>query len=158
MARDDQEALIRLPLLPALLDDEPDSAREARPSARAQARRFRESVRRDLQDLLNTRQRCLGWPKELTELDRSVLDYGVPDLTGANLSSPEKRNAFLAGLGDAIRRHDARFRTITVTSLDNSDPHDRTLRFRIEATLRVETGHETAVFDFQLEPVTRHFA
>ena len=115
-----------------------------------------ESVRIDLQNLLNTRQRCYSWPKELQELDRSVLDYGIPDLTGANLASAGRRNAFLEQIASIIRRHDARFQAVKVQPLDGKDPSDRTLRFRVEAVLRVETEAETAIFDFQIEPVTRH--
>jgi type VI secretion system protein ImpF len=151
----DEEQPLRAPLLPALLDDDPDSTSDPRSSFRAQVQRLKESVRRDLQDLLNTRQRCRSWPRELGELERSVLDYGVVDVTGANLASADRRSAFLAQLAAAIQRHDARFQSVVVSPLDNSDPQDRTLRFRIEAVLRVETGAETAVFDFQLEPVSR---
>ena len=63
-----------------------------------------------------------------------------------------------AGLAAAIRKHDPRFQSVAIVPLDNTDPQDRTLRFRIEATLRVETGPETAVFSFQMEPVSRRFA
>lgn len=154
---DDDDLNIRLPLLAALIDDDPDTTTESRQSFRTQARQIKETVRRDLQDLLNTRQRALSWPKELTELDRSVLDYGIVDVTGANLASNERRNAFLAQIAAAIRKHDPRFQSVVITPTDNSDPQDRTLRFRIEATLRVETGPETAIFNFQLEPVSRRF-
>jgi len=157
MPRDDKQVTIRPALLSSLLDDEPDSTSEPRLGFKAQARRHKESVRQDLQDLLNTRQRCLSIPKSFTHLARSVLDYGIPDVTGANLSTPDRRAAFLDELAKVIRQHDARFQSVKILSLDNTDPHDRTLRFRIEATLRVETGRETAVFDFQLEPVSRHF-
>ncbi|MCC6785178.1 MAG: type VI secretion system baseplate subunit TssE [Planctomycetes bacterium] len=154
---DDDDLNIRLPLLAALIDDDPDTTTESRQSFRTQARQIKETVRRDLQDLLNTRQRALSWPKEFTELDRSVLDYGIVDVTGANLASNERRNAFLAQIAAAIRKHDPRFQSVVITPTDNSDPQDRTLRFRIEATLRVETGPETAIFNFQLEPVSRRF-
>jgi type VI secretion system protein ImpF len=154
---DDDDLNIRLPLLAALIDDDPDTTTESRQSFRTQARQIKETVRRDLQDLLNTRQRALSWSKELAELDRSVLDYGIVDVTGANLASNERRNAFLAQIAAAIRKHDPRFQSVVITPTDNSDPQDRTLRFRIEATLRVETGPETAIFNFQLEPVSRRF-
>lgn len=151
----EREIALRQPLLSALTDDDPESLLELKPSPKQQAKALRESVRLDLQNLLNTRQRCLSWPKEFSELDRSVLDYGIPDLTGANLSTASRRNAFLQQLAGVIQRHDARFHTVKIEPLDNADPHDRTLRFRIEATLRVETETETAIFDFQMEPVSR---
>lgn len=153
MARRPHQELVRLPLLDALFEGE--GADRDTPGSRM--RRLKDSVRRDLQDLLNTRERCLGWPAELRELERSVLAYGVPDLTAANLASQERRNAFLQELAAIIRRQDPRFQRVHVQSLENTDPFDRTLRFRIEATLKVETGAETAVFDFHLEPISRRF-
>ena len=145
-----------MPLLYSLLDEDPDRQQDSPPSPRTQARRLRDSIREDLQDLLNTRRRCLSWPGELSELQKSVLDYGIDDLTGANLTSKAKRDAFLEELGRVIRRNDKRFLSVQVQSLENADPYDRTLRFRIEAKLKVETGSNHAIFDFQLEPVTRH--
>ncbi|MFO1052655.1 MAG: type VI secretion system baseplate subunit TssE [Planctomycetota bacterium] len=155
MSRDD-EPEIRLPLLLALTDDDPDSQVESRGQMRARLRQFRESVRQDLQDLLNTRNRCISWPREYEQLERSVFDYGIADVTGINLASPERRAQFLGEIAQVIRRHDARFEEVHVVPLDSQDPLDRTLRFRIEATVRVEAGRDTATFDFQLEPVSRH--
>ena len=157
MPPSDRNESIRTPLLQALMDDDPESTSDPRLSPKAQAKRIRESVRDDIQQLLNTRERCVSWPKELSELRRSVLAYGVPDVTGANLASTEKRATFLEGLADALRRQEPRLQRLKLSSLENSDPLDRTLRFRLEAAVRVEAGPEAAVFDFQLEPVTQHF-
>ncbi len=44
---------------------------------------LRQSVRRDVEKLLNTRWRCLHWPPDLTELDDSLVNYGIPDFSGA---------------------------------------------------------------------------
>ncbi|MBL8896675.1 MAG: type VI secretion system baseplate subunit TssE [Planctomycetes bacterium] len=151
----ERELALRMPLLHALIDEEPEKSVELRPSSKQQLRELRESVRLDLQNLLNTRHRCRSWPKELLELERSVFDYGIPDLSGAHLTSAARRKVFLEQLGTTIRRHDARFQSVKVESLDNPDPQDRTLRFRVEAMMRVETESETAVFDFQIEPVSR---
>ena len=153
MAKGPSNNQARLSLIDALQKDEGTS----RESLQARLRRVKESVRRDLQDLLNTRQRCQGWSSGLEQLERSVFDYGVPDITGANLSSQDRRAAYLRDLEGVIRRHDPRFTSVKVESVESANPHDRVLRFRIEATLRVETGPEQAVFDFRLEPVSRHF-
>lgn len=157
MGQDDSESIRRLPLVYALTDDAPEESTEIMPNARTMSRRFRETVRQDLQDLLNTRERCISWRKELAQLSKSVFDYGVADVTGSNLASADQRQAFLDELGQTIRRNDPRFQSLSIHSLDNSDPYDRTLRFRIDARIAVDTGQDTAVFDFQLEPVSRHF-
>jgi len=157
MPRNDREPVARLPLIPMLFDNDPSSKTEVRPNAKTQLKRIKDAVRHDLEELLNTRQRALELPRELRELGRSVFDYGVPDVTGADLASPQKREAFLAGLATVISRHDPRLQNVRVHSLENADQLDRTLRFRIEATLQIEADREAAVFDFQLEPISRHF-
>lgn len=157
MPRHDLDTPIRLPLLDSLMDDDPESGADPPTSPRALHKRYRGSVRRDLQNLLNSRQRCRSWSKDLEELTRSTLDYGVPDVAGANFASQDRRNAFMESLAGVIRNNDPRFQSVKVVPLENTDPLDRTLRFRIEATIRVEAGPETTVFDFQLEPVSRHF-
>jgi type VI secretion system protein ImpF len=149
------------PLLPSLLDrlldDEPDVSREA-PRRRQQVlREMKESVRRDLQDLLNTRARCRPWPANLKELERSLLSYGLPDFIGANLSLARAREELPRLLETIIRQHEPRFKTVKVQLMDSAEPLDRTLRFRIDALLNVEPAPEPVIFDSVLRAVTGTF-
>jgi type VI secretion system protein ImpF len=149
------------PLLPSvldrLLDDEPDVSREA-PRRRQQVLlELKEAVRRDLQDLLNTRSRCRRWPDNLKELEQSLLNYGLPDLIGANVSLAKAREDLPRLLEATIRRQEPRFKAVKVQLLDSAEPLDRTLRFRIEALLNVEPAPEPVVFDSVLRAVTGTF-
>lgn len=150
-----------LPLQPSILDRlidlEPDISREA-PRSRAQTLRdLKASVRRDLEDLLNTRCRATGWPIELEELRASLVAYGIPDFTGMNLAPARQREAFRLMLEDAIRQFEPRFARVHVQLLDNSDLGDRSLRFRIDALLKVDPAPEPVAFDSSLEPATGTF-
>lgn len=153
----DGETPIRPSLMEALIDEDPDHSEDRPVTARERLRVLRERLREDLESLLNTRQRATSIPEDLRELSRSVFDYGVPDLSGADLASKELRDAFLDELARRIRAHDSRFHSVHVESLETDDPHDRTLRLRIEAVLRLESRREDVKFDFRLEPVSRHF-
>ena len=53
-------------------------------------RELRESVRRDLETLLNTRVPCVGKPKEWIASQSSIINYGIPDLSGLNLNSDDE--------------------------------------------------------------------
>lgn len=146
------------PVLPSvldrLLDEDPGTRREG-PKTRAQMlRALKQSVRRDLENLLNTRRRCKGWPPDLEELDRSLVDYGIPDITGASLSSAHSRQQFAEILQRVIRRYEPRFQSVKVQLLENADPLDRTLRFRIDAMLIAEPAPEPVVFDSAVQPTT----
>src|SRR5262245_7495839 len=86
------------PLIPSvldrLIDQEPDVRREA-PRGRNQVLRdLKQSVRRDLENLLNTRVRCVPTPPELNHLKRSLVNYGLPDLTGSSPAAPKDREEF----------------------------------------------------------------
>lgn len=146
------------PLIPSildrLLDDEPSVSREA-PKSRTQVLRdLKQSVRRDLESLLNTRRRCVACPPDFTELDKSLVAYGLPDIAGMDLSTPDSREEFRWQMEQTIRTFEPRFKTVTVTLLDKDSPVDRTLRFRIDGMLRVDPSPEPVAFDSSLEPAT----
>src|SRR5882724_12040684 len=127
------------PLIPSLVDRlidlDPTVSREPAPSRHQVLREMKLSVRRDLENLLNTRFRCLSPPDHLKELERSLINYGIPDLTASNMGSAQDREKLCAALQKIIARHEPRFKTVRVTLQDSSDVMDRTLRFRIDAML-----------------------
>jgi type VI secretion system protein ImpF len=149
------------PLVPSvldrLLDDEPGKRAEAPKSRNQILRELKQSVRRDLENLLNTRWRCVSWPPNLEELERSLVNYGIPDFTGANMAAPSERERLRRVIEQIVRRFEPRFKTVKVAVLGNADDQDRTLRFRIDALLYAEPAPEPVVFDSQLEPTTNDF-
>lgn len=150
------------PLLPSLLDrliDEDPGARVDPPrSAIQQLRQLKQSVRRDLEHLLNTRWRAGGWGPELTELETSIVNYGIPDFTGANLGSQGSREDFVRIIQETIRRCEPRLKRVKVELLDPDEREDRTMRFRIDAMLLADPDPEQVVFDSALEPASGTFS
>ena len=149
------------PLVPSvldrLLDENPESDRDPPKSHHQILRELKQSVRRDLEHLLNTRERCTSWPEDLSELDLSLLNYGSPDFTGVNMSVAAEREKMRATVEKVIRRFEPRFKSVKVALLENVDDFDRTLRFRIDALLQLEPAPEPVVFDSRLEPSTANF-
>jgi type VI secretion system protein ImpF len=149
------------PLVPSvfdrLLDDEPDNSRELAPSRQQVLRELERSVGRDLENLLNTRQRWGEWPAPLVELEQSLVNYGIPDFTGVNMSLPSERERLRATIERVIQMFEPRFKTVRVKLQDNSEAFDRALRFRIDGVLQVDPAPEPVVFDSQLEPTTSTF-
>jgi type VI secretion system protein ImpF len=146
------------PLLPSvldrLLDDNPGVSRDVDRSRHQVLTELKQAVRRDLENLLNTRRRCLAPPPHLKELEQSLVAYGIPDFTGANMGAAETREQFRRMLETVIRTYEPRFKTVKVFLLDNVEPLDRTLRFRIDGLLYAEPAPEAVVFGTSLEPVT----
>jgi len=146
------------PLLPSVLDRlidyEPTATRET-PRSRAQLLRdLKQSIGRDLENLLNTRRRCRSWPENLGELERSLVNYGVPDLTATALGSASGREQFRRVFAEVIELFEPRFTRVAVEMLSNIEPLDRTLRFHINALLRGEAMSEPLEFDSAIQPAT----
>lgn len=115
---------------------------------------LKQTVRRDLENLLNTRWRCAVWPPDLTELETSLVNYGIPDFTGANLGSASDREEFRYIIEKIIKRFEPRFNSVRVELLENSDKLDRTMRFRIVALLRAKPHPEPVAFNTSVEPTS----
>lgn len=155
MARLDKKKQLRPSILDRLLDDEPHVQVETAKSARNQPGYLRESVKRDLENLLNTRYRVVGPPEECRELELSLMNYGLPDLATVNIVSLEKSKEFTRRLETILKEYEPRFKSIRVQNVEAKDRSDRTLRFRIDATLYADPAPEVVVFDSTLDPVSR---
>lgn len=155
MARIDKKKNLRASVFDRLMDNDPSNQAEAEKSKHQQIQALRASVRRDLEHLLNTRYRVVSPPEEYKNVESSILNYGLPDLATINILSPSQKKDFVYRLEKILRDFEPRFKSVRVQFVENSDSSDRTLRFRIDATLYADPAPETIVFDSILEPVTR---
>ena len=135
-------------LLDRLIDDSVDGGADA-PSFT----RLKEGLRRDLEDVLNTRRRFLRPPKALAELDRSLLSYGISDFTNEELNSFTFRQDFADEVREVLRRLEPRITVHDVQLLDNTDALDRRLRFRITGMAHLGDEHEELAFDSYVDPI-----
>jgi type VI secretion system protein ImpF len=155
MARVDKKKKLRPSVLDRLFDNDPQNQVEHDPGHHQLLKQLRDSVRRDLENLLNTRFYILDPSDDYQELDVSLLNYGLPDLATVNIIDVEKRNQFTRKLEETLRMFEPRFKSVKISFLDNSDNNDRTLRFRIDAVIYADPLPEVVVFDSILESVTR---
>lgn len=145
-------------VLDRLIDDAPEESVEA-PRNRSQLlRELKQSVRRDLENLLNTRRRNLVPPKDLTEVANSLITYGLADFSGTGPVAAKERDAFCRQIESVIVANEPRFLSVTVEITANQEMMDRTLRFKIDALMRADPAPEPVIFDSALEPVTGQFA
>jgi type VI secretion system protein ImpF len=117
-------------------------------------RDLRISVQRDLQNLLNTRTRFLSSPKHLKYTGDSVINYGLPDLSTQQLTSPQGKEEFAMWIERTIRRYEPRFKTVAVTPVTRDNRPGR-VTFRVEAVLYADPVPEDVSFDSTIDPLTQ---
>ena len=155
MAYIDKKHKLRPSIFDRLMDDQPHISHEVDSAQDHKLAELRQSVRRDLEHLLNTRYRIVEPGDSYPEVNNSILNYGLPDLATVNISDIEKRKAFTHHLERILITFEPRFKEVKVAYVDNKDMTDRTLRFRIDAVLYADPTPEVIVFDSILEPITR---
>lgn len=151
----DKDRHLRASILDRLLDDEPHISADSDKTRHRKLKDLRNSVRRDLEHLLNTRCRVLSPPDGCPHLQNSLLNFGLPDLATVNMLDVDKKREFTQNIEQIIRRFEPRFKSIKVKYTDSTDKTDRTVRFRIDAVLFADPAPEIVVFDSILEPVLR---
>ncbi|MCA9726827.1 MAG: type VI secretion system baseplate subunit TssE [Candidatus Eisenbacteria bacterium] len=88
MAELSQQEKLQPSLLDRLTDDEPERREESRDRRVLNIPRLRESVVRDLSWLLNTAHLAASVDlSDYPEVERSTLNYGMPDFTGQTAST-----------------------------------------------------------------------
>lgn len=153
MAEISAEQTVVLSILNRLQDDEPNLPRDPPKTQSEAISDLKQMIRQDLENLLNCRRRGMAWPAHLSELAKSLVNYGLPDLTGLDTGTAESREGLRRTLELVIRTFEPRFKAVRVRMLDNTDPLDRTLRFRVDATVRVDPVPEPVIYDSTVDPV-----
>ena len=144
-------------LTPSLLDrlfDGDASGSGAAPKPYQSINELRAAVRRDLENLLNTRWRCSRQPKLGESLESSLVNYGLPDFCGGNMQAAQNPEVVFNQILQAIERFEPRLKKVRVLPLQEEPAVDRNLRFQIEGVLQVEPWHEQVRFTTVLEPAT----
>ncbi len=157
MPRADREPSNVASILDRLLDDQPGVSQEATPYRSQNVRQLKKSVARDLEALLNTRREALDdIPSEFTEVNRSLLIYGLPDFTSYSLLGQQDRARVRRALEETIVHFEPRLQRVRVT-LEPPREEDRILRFRVDALLRMDPAPEVVTFDTMLQMITQAY-
>lgn len=114
---------------------------------------YRNAVQRDLENLLNTRCRVLDFPRDLSALEASLANYGLPDYTGLAGGLEGARDRLRNELRKTIERFEPRLKALRISFMGQAEPLDRRLRFKIEAELL----SEPVVFQSVLDQTTARY-
>lgn len=144
-----RQALVQPSVLDRLLDDAPGQG-IGQPML-FEVTDLKRALARDLEALLNTRimdQSELLEPYPLA--GQTVIDFGVPDLSGLSLLNPDDREYLRNRVRRAIEIHEPRLTRVRIT-LELPREGERLLRFRVDAVLKVHPNKPPVSFDATLQ-------
>lgn len=152
MASRELDRPIRLSVLDRLLDD---GAFDASDDLAA----LHQSVRRDLEWLLNTRRLYKPIGEDYPELQHSLLAYGVPDITSLGRDAPATRARLLSHIEEAIALFEPRLSNVRVMIVEGGAEQGglRQVHFRIQAMLLADPEPVRVSFDTLVDRSTGGF-
>lgn len=140
--------------VPSILDRLTNPVREGDPPG-CSLPEMLNSIRDDLEMLLNTHQSLSGIEASLQRVRQSIAGYGLPDLTEASANTPQQREEIAQLIADVIARYEPRLRDIQVRLHDPVASDSRSIRCRIEGRFAMDPAPAVA-FDSRLEVMTGH--
>jgi type VI secretion system protein ImpF len=145
-----RQPLIQPSVLDRLLDDEPEHPQRGSVLLH-ELEQFKQALARDLEALLNTRLHPDHGRFDAHPLARrSMLRFGIPDLSGIRLLAPEDREQLREQLCKAIETHEPRLGQVRV-SLEAPRETERQLHFRVDAVLCPHPHRPPVSFDATLQ-------
>ena len=115
-----------------------------------------DAVRRDLEDLLNTRQSHQGMPEEFVELYDSVATYGLPDFSSVDANKSGQRKSIGKIIEGIINKFEPRLRDVEAVPIDDpNDQNSQRVSLHITARLNLDPSPEVG-FDTVVELMSGH--
>jgi type VI secretion system protein ImpF len=140
-------------LLPSFIDRLLDPESMGGRLAGYDHRQMMDAVRADLEDLLNARLTAVDLGPEFEQTARSIVTFGLPELSGYDVSTPRARTDLATVVTRTIERFEPRLRRVRVTVLDDKTKGGLSIRLRVEAELNVDPAPEVG-FETVLELTT----
>ncbi len=137
-------------ILDRLIDLEPDVSREPVQNRLSDYRQLMAVVRRDIENLLNTKNFSSISGSRHGELENSLMTYGLPDFTARGTNSSSVRDRLRRDVENAIRRFEPRL-TSVVVRIEQGTQEERNITFRITGLLMTDPAPEPVVFDTHLD-------
>src|SRR5947207_8645051 len=120
MAQWEPDRTVTQSVLERLIDRDPSIASEPPPSRAQSVWLLKSSLRRDLEWLLNTRRTPEAVGREFRELEQSLYNFGVPDMTALNRESTTDRTRLARMIEQTVSTFEPRLKKIKVIQVENT--------------------------------------
>jgi type VI secretion system protein ImpF len=108
-------------------------------------------LRRDLEWLLNSRRTPEAVESEFQELEKSLYNFGLPDVTSLSWDSARDRSRLARMIEQALATFEPRLTGIRVVAVESSTGAQHVMRFQIEGMLEMDPSPEHISFDTLLQ-------
>ena len=151
MARWEPEQTVTQSVLDRLIDREPASRSEAALTRAQSVRQLKVSLRRDLEWLLNSRRTPEAVGIEFEELEKSLYNFGLPDVTSLSWDSARDRGRLARMIEQVLSTFEPRLSGIRVVAVAATAGAQHVMRFQIEGMLEMDPSPEHISFDTLLQ-------
>jgi type VI secretion system protein ImpF len=141
MPGDEQQSGLRPSLLDRLIDPESEGTSWRRGYSVEQ---MIDTVRRDLEDLLNSHRMVGALADEFPEVRNSIVTFGMPDLLSIRSSMGDVSARVAASIEEAINRFEPRLTNVQAIPVPATDASKLRLEFQINATLRIDPSPDVS--------------
>ncbi len=114
-------------------------------------------VKRDLEWLLNTRQAFYPSAVHYPDVMRSIVIYGLPDLSSLPAFTTQQRQDICRILETIIELFEPRLQEVRAHLIEEDGGKETILRYRVDARLRLDPAPDVA-FETLLELTTGHYS
>lgn len=158
MARTELERTVQPSLLDRLTDEAPGTSGDPAITREESIRRYRASVLRDVEWLLNTRRTPEAAPTALRQLRASAYEYGLPDALALPIAIREGRERLLQWLEQTIATFEPRLSDVRVRLVSAEQRAAPQVRFTVSALLRMDPSPVRVAFDTVLDIAAGDYA
>jgi type VI secretion system protein ImpF len=151
MARWEPEQNVTQSVLERLIDRDPQAPMDPPLSRTQSVRQLKASLRRDLEWLLNTRRTPTPAGSEYRETEKSLYNFGLPDVSSISWDSGRDRQRLARAIELAVNIFEPRITGLKVVALDSTAGAKHVLRFQIQGLLDMDPAPEHISFDTVLQ-------
>ena|ERR1035438_1219245 len=151
MARWEPEQTVTQSVLERLIDREPKVSADPPPTRAQSVRLLKASLRRDLEWLLNTRRTPEPAGSEFAEVEKSLYNFGLPDMTSFSWDSSRDRSRLSRMIEQTLATFEPRISGLKVVAMESAPGAQHVLRFQIQGLLDMDPAPEHISFDTVLQ-------
>ena len=151
MARWEPEQTVTQSVLDRLIDRDPAATSENPPTRAQSVRQLKSALRRDLEWLLNSRRTPEAVNGEFQELEQSLYNFGLPDVTSLSWDSSRDRSRLGRMIEQVLHTFEPRLSGVRVVAVPSVAGAQHVMRFQIEGLLDMDPSPEHISFDTLLQ-------